>query len=319
MIGKLNFILEIMKKILAQISRYLLFFIPLHSLLLLTATFSEELYNLQYHPTDSLDWVILIYLVPAIAAAFLNQLIPSTYFDTTKHRIITTVYLSIGVMILFWSKSHWGYYLSRPSIPNSIKQVKQLESELSLEPNIFPTCNLKSKDRDWQLTSLKRFDYDTKRDRIEYFLDDTSIHLSNHQDETNWRKVLNKTSFRLNISKGIKIHDFIQKNYTFDQREAEYNRVCFFSAVDIFEFIDFDGNKIYYVGYSTHQLSNDHYAYYEFIIYESENGYQIKQSNRFFYDVAGIEGLEFPYFMLLFNILYISFSGSIAAIHKSKS
>ncbi|WP_036067532.1 hypothetical protein [Leptospira noguchii] len=308
-----------MKKILAQISRYLLFFIPLHSLLLLTATFSEELYNLQYHPTDSLDWVILIYLVPAIAAAFLNQLIPSTYFDTTKHRIITTVYLSIGVMILFWSKSHWGYYLSRPSIPNSIKQVKQLESELSLEPNIFPTCNLKSKDRDWQLTSLKRFDYDTKRDRIEYFLDDTSIHLSNHQDETNWRKVLNKTSFRLNISKGIKIHDFIQKNYTFDQREAEYNRVCFFSAVDIFEFIDFDGNKIYYVGYSTHQLSNDHYAYYEFIIYESENGYQIKQSNRFFYDVAGIEGLEFPYFMLLFNILYISFSGSIAAIHKSKS
>ncbi|UOG36802.1 hypothetical protein MAL08_11840 [Leptospira noguchii] len=308
-----------MKKILAQISRYLLFFIPLHSLLLLTATFSEELYNLQYHPTDSLDWVILIYLVPAIAAAFLNQLIPSTYFDTTKHRIITTVYLSIGVMILFWSKSHWGYYLSRPSIPNSIKQVKQLESELSLKPNIFPACNLKSKDRDWQLTSLKRFDYDTRRDRIEYFLDDTSIHLSNHQDETNWRKALNKTSFRLNISKGIKIHDFIQKNYTFDQREAEYNRVCFFSAVDIFEFIDFDENKIYYVGYSTHQLSNDHYAYYEFIIYESENGYQIKQSNRFFYDIAGIEGLEFPYFMLLFNILYISFSGSIAAIHKSKS
>ncbi|EMO54560.1 hypothetical protein [Leptospira noguchii] len=307
-----------MKKILAQISRYLLFFIPLHSLLLLTATFSKELYNLQYHPTDSLDWVILIYLVPAIAAAFLNQLIPSTYFDTTKHRIITTVYLSIGVMILFWSQSHWGYYLSRPSIPNSIKQVKQLESELSLEPNIFPACNLKSKDRDWQLTSSKRFDYDATQDRIEYFLDDTSIHLSNHQDETNWRKALNKTSFRLNISKGIKIHDFIQKNYTFDQRKAEYNRVCFFNAVDIFEFIDFDGNKIYYVGYSTHQLSNDHYAYYEFIIYESENGYQIKQSNRFFYDVAGVEGLEFPYFMLLFNILYISFSGSIAAIHKSK-
>ncbi|MCH5433555.1 hypothetical protein LT991_12385 [Leptospira interrogans serovar Canicola] len=305
-----------MKKIFAQISRYLLFFIPLHSLLLLTTYFSEELYNLQYHPTDSLDWVILIYLVPAIAAAFLNQLIPYTYFDTTKHRIITVVYLSIGIMILFWSQSHWGYFLSRPSIPNSIKKVKRLVSELSLEPSIFPACNLKSKDRDWQLTSSKRFDYDTTQDRIEYFLDNIFVRLN--QDETNWRKALNKTSFRLNISKGIKIHDFIQKNYTFEKREAEYNRVCFFRAVDIFEFIDFDGNKIYYVGYSTYQLSNDHYAYYEFIIYENENGYQIKQSNRFFYDVAGIEGLEFPYFMLLFNILYISFSGSIAAIHKSK-
>ncbi|EMO77538.1 hypothetical protein LEP1GSC127_2642 [Leptospira kirschneri str. 200801925] len=318
MIGKLNFILEIMKKIFAQVSRYLLFFTPLHSLLLLTASFSKELRDLQYHPTDSLDWVILIYLVPAIAAAFLNQLIPYTYFDTTKHKIITTVYLSIGVMILFWNQSHWGYYLSRPSIPNSIKEVKRLVSELSLEPNIFPACNLKSKDRDWQLTSSKRFDYDTTQDRIEYFLDDISIRLSN-EDETNWRQALNKTSFRLNISKGIKIHDFIQKNYTFEQPEAEYNQVCFFLAVDIFEFIDFDGNKIYYVGYSTHQLSNDHYAYYEFIIYENENGYQIKQSNRFFYDIAGIEGLEFPYFMLLFNIIYISFSGSIAAIHKSKS
>ncbi|EMN78926.1 hypothetical protein [Leptospira interrogans] len=305
-----------MKKIFAQISRYLLFFIPLHSLLLLTTSFSEELYNLQYHPTDSLDWVILIYLVPAIAAAFLMRLIPYTYFDTTKHRIITVVYLSIGIMILFWSQSHWGYFLSRPSIPNSIKKVKRLVSELSLEPNIFPACNLKSKDRDWQLTSSKRFDYDTTQDRIEYFLDNISISLN--QEETNWRKALNKTSFRLNISKGIKIHDFIQKNYTFEKPEAGYNRVCPFSAVDIFEFIDFDGNKIYYVGYSTNQLSNDHYAYYEFIIYKNENGYQIKQSNRFFYDVAGIEGLEFPYFMLLFNILYISFSGSIAAIHKSK-
>lgn len=167
-----------MKKIFAQISRYLLFFIPLHSLLLLTTSFSEELYNLQYHPTDSLDWVILIYLVPAIAAAFLNQLIPYTYFDTTKHMIITTVYLSIGIMILFWSQSHWGYFLSHPSIPNSIKEVKRLVSELSLEPNIFPACNLKSKDRDWQLTSSKRFDYDTTQGRIEYFLDNISVRLN---------------------------------------------------------------------------------------------------------------------------------------------
>lgn len=116
----------------------------------------------------------------------------------------------------------------------------------------------------------------------------------------------------------MEIHDFIKKNYTFERPEKGYFPCPFFVS-EIFEFTNDRGKRIYYVSYATQQLSNDHYAYYEFIIYENETGYTINQSNRFFYDIAGVEGLEFPFMMLFFNILYIFASGAMVSRKRAKT
>nr|WP_246838122.1 peptide ABC transporter ATPase [Leptospira mayottensis] len=74
----------------------------------------------------------------------------------------------------------------------------------------------------------------------------------------------------MNTAKGMAIRDFIEKNYTFERPEEGYSS-CF-PEVDIYEFANDYGKRIYYVGYSTLELSNDHYEYYEFIIHENETG-----------------------------------------------
>ncbi|EMJ61141.1 MULTISPECIES: hypothetical protein [Leptospira] len=76
-----------------------------------------------------------------------------------------------------------------------------------------------------------------------------------------WREKIKKPTFRLNTAKGI--HDFIEKNYTFERPEKEYGLYSVWNSY-IYEF------------------TNDHYVYYEFIIHENETGYKIHQSDRFF-------------------------------------
>ncbi|WP_061249745.1 hypothetical protein [Leptospira alstonii] len=302
-----------MKKFFALISRFLLFFTALHSLLLLTTLFSKELYDLPYHHSDSFVSDMLLYLVPAIAAAFIGPLVRYSDFDSAKHRVVTTAYLSIGFVVLLWNQSHWGYYLSRPSIPNSIQEVRQLQSALHFESSYLRPCNLEPRNRDRSQHTSTRNYYDDPQTRIDYYLDDIRF----YPNETPWREALKKTSFRLNAAKGMAIHDFIEKNYTFERSEKGY-APCPFYKSNIFEFTNDRGDRIYYVSYSTQQLSNDHYAYYEFIIHENGAGYKINQSSRFFYDIAGIEGLEFPFIMLLFNVLYIFASGAMASINRIK-
>lgn len=124
---------KIMKKKFALLSRFLLFFTALHSLLLLVTLISKELYNLRYHHSDSFVSDILLYLIPAIIAALIGPLIRHTDFDSAKHGVVTTVFLSIGLVILLWNQFHWGYYLSRPSMPNSIQEASQLVSASHFE------------------------------------------------------------------------------------------------------------------------------------------------------------------------------------------
>ncbi|EMF83575.1 hypothetical protein LEP1GSC188_1296 [Leptospira weilii serovar Topaz str. LT2116] len=301
-----------MKKFSALLSRFLFLFTTLHSLLLLVTLLSKELYGLRYHHSDSFVSDILLYLVPAIAAAFIGPLVRHTDFDSTKHRAVTIAYLSIGLIILLWSQSHWGYYLSRPSIPNSIREVRQLVSALYFRSPYPYNCNLEpNNDPNLDLYTTNRDSYDSKGSRIEYYMDDMRI-------DEDWREKIKKPAFRLNTAKGIAIHDFIEKNYTFERPEKVYGP-CFVWNSQIYEFTNDLGKRIYYVSYSTPQLSNDHYAYYEFIIHENETGYKIHQSNRFFYDVAGVEGLEFPFIMLIFNVLYISASRVMVRMNRIRT
>ncbi|EKS00961.1 hypothetical protein [Leptospira mayottensis] len=49
-------------------------------------------------------------------------------------------------------------------------------------------------------------------------------------------------------------------------------------------------------------------------------GYKIHQSNRFFYDIAGAEQwLEFPFDMLIFNVLYILTVGKTTSMNRIKT
>src|SRR5699024_4788092 len=66
---------------------------------------------------------------------------------------------------------------------------------------------------------------------------------------------------------------------------------------------DYD-NKYYFVSINSGQLENDHYPIYEFLIEKNK----ILKKQRYFYDVAGIEGLEYSLLAPIFEITILILS-----------
>ena len=60
-----------------------------------------------------------------------------------------------------------------------------------------------------------------------------------------------------------------------------------------------DGRPQLFVGVRGGEVSNDHHPYYEFLFaIDSPGGHpKLLSSQRFYYDVAGIEGVEWPAFL----------------------
>ena len=63
-----------------------------------------------------------------------------------------------------------------------------------------------------------------------------------------------------------------------------------------------DGRPLLFVGVRGGEVSNDHYPYYEFLFTTDSPGAlpKLLSSQRFYYDVAGIEGAEWPVFLPVF-------------------
>jgi hypothetical protein len=73
----------------------------------------------------------------------------------------------------------------------------------------------------------------------------------------------------------------------------------------VVEAVGRDGRPLLFVGTSGGAVSNDHYPYYEFLFARDTNGRpaQLLGFQRFYYDVAGIEGIEWPVFFIPLALL----------------
>ena len=66
-----------------------------------------------------------------------------------------------------------------------------------------------------------------------------------------------------------------------------------------------DGRPLLFIGVRGGEVSNDHHPYYEFLFSNESSGGNLKllSSQRFYYDVAGMEGMEWPVFLMVFAFL----------------
>jgi hypothetical protein len=73
----------------------------------------------------------------------------------------------------------------------------------------------------------------------------------------------------------------------------------------VVEAISRDGRPVLFVGAHGGEVSNDHHPYYEFLFARDANGRpaQLLSFQRFYYDVAGIEGIEWPVFFIPLALL----------------
>ncbi len=84
----------------------------------------------------------------------------------------------------------------------------------------------------------------------------------------------------------------------------------------VIEAVGADGAPLLFVGVSGGEVSNGHYPYYEFLFSGTPPGGKprLLSSRRFYFDIAGIEGVEWPAFFFVFSMVGLVLTTPVAVV-----
>lgn len=236
-----------------------------------------------------INWPIL--LINVVVSYLLAAVLACTFASATRFRRPANVFaISAFIMIVIsflvaigLSKSYWGYYFARPSVLPEISNVASVSA-------VIPIATVAEDDGTRKIVVKKEYSiseriaygrkdqYYCLSQRLLLALDDVGLLPPSHAVELRDLPIL---------------FPLIQKTGIFADPEEGYNESDFLSGI-VVDTLDQSGDRLVFVGVNGRQLSNDHYPYYE-MVFTGKIGSQTlfyKRGQRFFYDVAGIEGAE---------------------------
>jgi hypothetical protein len=189
----------------------------------------------------------------------------------------------------FVSHSLWGYAFVRPDIPSFARDATQVKAVIVVSNWRPENAGILQKDGNWQgrLALSKKHPYDIPEGRVLGVWQELNL-LSNGLSE-------------LPIETADQALTAINSYFPEGSSGYESNAANRSAVVALF---DGDiGKDLLFVAVRGGQYLNDHFAYREFVLKPEEHGYQFLQHSGFEFDVAGIEGLEFPYLFVIFFML----------------
>jgi hypothetical protein len=243
-------------------------------------------------------------IVPYVIAMPLGRLL--TIATRPKRRdIVLTVCATTAAALLaavIVSKQYWGYYLRRPPLDERVAKARQVrsltlvrmeqdadgKSRFVAHPDLSPTPRDLSLEEAIQWGRISP--YDTPHYRSLVTLAD--------------RQLLPGTPPAIQSAMLASIYDWLEATGLLVSGEPGYPNAKRLGGV-LLEFQDEMGEVLTFVGVRTGEVSNDHYAYCEFIFSVPRPGDRprLLSAVRFFYDVAGIEGAEWWVMWLVFTAL----------------
>jgi hypothetical protein len=181
------------------------------------------------------------------------------------------------------SRSYWGYLFARPPVLHEIQQVESISA-------VIPVTTETLDDGGRRL--IVQDDYSIA-DRLMYGKNDQYYCL----DE---RLLLAFSEMRLlpdahttELPSPPLMFSLVQQTGILAEPDDGYNDSDLLQGV-VIDTLSRSGQRLVFVGLTGRQLSNDHYPYYEmaFIGDTGSSTLSYIRGQRFFYDVAGIEGAE---------------------------
>lgn len=278
-----------------------------HGLLSFLTIGNRQLYNtISLHYSDSLIWYFIFFFVPLLAGL--------TFYFGLKNK-----YLSKGLRILFraffilqlaftvtasiMNYNYWGYAFKRPPVFKEVlyadkvltcSRVSNIDST-GIKPLHVVADTTKSMD---DLYGRKDFYYGTS-DRIFMVFQDRA-HINGYLYD--FPKIYNNPNQKASKNLLSSIYKQIIESNLIDKGEKGWDTSGQINGI-VTEFVTEDNDKYVFAGLSGGQISNDHYPYYEFLFAVKDNQNELIKKQRFYTDVAGIEGLEYanlaPFFSLL--------------------
>lgn len=204
------------------------------------------------------------------------------------------------------SRWYWGYFFMRPPVLGHVHRMKTVTAVVPFATQI---------DQNGHPLAVPYPKYDLGRDLNEFpndpYYDLTGRVIKAIKPKGNLSQVLND-----NLSVFPGIYEELDKAGLLAASEQGYTSIKSLRGV-IVEGTDGSGGRIVVVAASGGEVSNDHYPFYEAVFTSAAGSSDLAYAGgqRFFYDVAGIEGLEWYGVWLFLAPFSLPVAGVFALAH----
>jgi hypothetical protein len=193
--------------------------------------------------------------------------------------------LALGSVV---SRALWGYYVLRPPLPRAVREVSQLLSLTPLKSSGNGRgCTLERLDGysvTERIAAAAADPYYAHEGRLLALLSARGLHPESGQPKAD----LDLSS----LYAALKAAGVVRSG------DPGYDSAGCLRGVAV-ELVDDDSHRWLVLALHGGQVSNDHYPYYEIVLAPGGGGWRLSSHQMYFYDVAGIEGFEWPALHLL--------------------
>ena len=272
-------------------------------------------------PDGATDWNIpWRYFAWSLAGGYLAALGLAAIFKfvTGFRRPVRAYLLAAGIvaMLAFLaaigvSKAYWGYFLFRPSLLAEFSNIVRVSALIPVKtpaasnaPPALVHCDDSTLAQD--LVYAEKSPYDFPAGRL-------LLSLSKRQ--------LLPADFSSALFDLPLLLPLAQATGLMAVSDPGYHSETFLRGI-VVDAVDPAGKRLVFLGFHGGQVSNDHYPYYEMLFAAPAGSADLKfvRGQRFFFDIAGIEGSEWYVMGLGFSLLGmpIAFAALIAVMAVGK-
>ena len=192
------------------------------------------------------------------------------------------------------SKAYWGYFLFRPSLLAEFSNIAQVSALVPVETpdatTAAPTlvyCGDSTLAQDLAYAEDSPYDYPAGRLLLALR-----------------KRHLLPTGFSASLSNLPPLLPLAQASGIMTPSESGYESEKSLRGIAV-DAVDSAGARLVFLGFHGGQVSNDHYPYYEMLFTAPPGSFDLKfvRGQRFFFDIAGIEGSEWYVMGLGFSLM----------------
>jgi len=294
-----------------------------HGLLSFLIILNHKLFEtITFQYSESLTWYFIFFLVPLLAGIAFYLGLKNIYLPRGFRMllwIILILQLSFTIISSVLNYNYWGYAFRRPTIFNEVFNADKVLSGSKIYTKIstgIASYFVVIDSTELLEGLLGRTNlYYGKIDRIFMAFQDKS----SEKPSLNDFPKINQKASKIYLNSVFKQ---IYESGIIDKGEKDWDTTRQINGI-VTEFVTKDKDKYLFAGLSGGQVSNDHYPFYEFLFIEKDNRYKLIKKQRFYTDIAGIEGLEYaiiaPFFSLLLTVIGLIVSIIIITTNRLKS
>jgi hypothetical protein len=201
------------------------------------------------------------------------------------------------IAALVLSKAYWGYFFNRPPPDSTVLSARQVLGISALAEADRPNPYIGFA-RGARGSIIDRID-DAHREGGYYNLEQRAL-MTLANKGIDWLHVPELSDAQI-----TELNAAVERSGEIDFGTTGYTRATALRGYAM-HFFDARNHPMFFVAARGWQARNDHYPYYEFVFRrsDSDGGLILQSSTCFYYDVAGIEHVEWYAFVLLFGSMW---------------